>query len=74
MYLVPEATQWASTGWTQTLFQSVVQRAYAPRRSRSDFIVNFGQWPNLQLLIGMAYSWFAIDASRLLKIILVTND
>ncbi|KAH9063955.1 major facilitator superfamily domain-containing protein [Lactarius vividus] len=39
---------------------AVVQRADAPRRSRSDFMAHFGKWPNLQLLIGVAYSWFAV--------------
>jgi PHS family inorganic phosphate transporter-like MFS transporter len=43
--------------------EAVVQRAYAPHRSRSDFIAYFGQWPNLQLLFGVAYSWFAVDVA-----------
>jgi PHS family inorganic phosphate transporter-like MFS transporter len=42
---------------------AVVQRAEAPRRSPGDFIRYFGKSSNLQLLIGVAYSWFAIDAS-----------
>jgi MFS transporter, PHS family, inorganic phosphate transporter len=42
---------------------AVVQPAEAPRRSRRDFIHYFGQSGNLQLLFGVAYSWFAIDAS-----------
>ena len=42
---------------------AVVQRAEAPRRGRRDFIRYFGQSSNLQLLFGVAYSWFAIDAS-----------
>jgi PHS family inorganic phosphate transporter-like MFS transporter len=41
---------------------AVVQRAEAPRRSRSDFIKYFAQPGNLLLLFGVAYSWFAIDA------------
>jgi MFS transporter, PHS family, inorganic phosphate transporter len=43
--------------------EAVVQRAEAPRRSSRDFIRYFGQSSNLQLLFGVAYSWFAIDAS-----------
>ena len=39
---------------------AVVQRADAPRASRSDF---FAQPGNLKLLFGAAYSWFSIDAS-----------
>ena len=42
---------------------AVVQRADAPRRSRSDFIKYFAQPSNFSLLFGAAYSWFAIDAS-----------
>jgi hypothetical protein len=45
---------------------AVVQPAGAPRRSRRDFIRYFGQSGNLQLLFGVAYSWFAIDASSYL--------
>ena len=52
---------------------TVAQRAYAPRRRRSDFMTHFGQWSNLQLLIGVAYSWFAMGASYLPELILVTN-
>jgi len=44
---------------------AIVQRAEAPRRSRRDFIQYFGQSTNLRLLFGVAYSWFAIDASNL---------
>jgi len=42
---------------------TVVQRAEAPRRSRSDFIAYFRQSKNLRLLFGVAYSWFAIDVA-----------
>ncbi len=42
---------------------AVVQRAEAPRRSHSDFVKYFAQPDNLLLLFGVAYSWFAIDAS-----------
>jgi len=44
---------------------AVVQRAEAPRRSRRDFIAYFRQSKNFRLLFGMAYSWFAIDASSI---------
>ncbi len=44
---------------------AVVQRAEAPRRSRSDFIAYFRKSKILRLLFGMAYSWFAIDASSI---------
>jgi PHS family inorganic phosphate transporter-like MFS transporter len=44
---------------------AVVQPAEAPRRSRRDFLRYFSQTGNLQLLLGVAYSWFAIDASSI---------
>jgi PHS family inorganic phosphate transporter-like MFS transporter len=40
---------------------AVVQRANAPRATRRDFMHYFGRWQNLRVLIGTAYSWFAID-------------
>jgi PHS family inorganic phosphate transporter-like MFS transporter len=64
----------AGVYWVNPDADAVVQRAYAPRRSRSDFMAHFGQWSNLQLLIGVAYSWFAVDASHFIQFILVTND
>jgi PHS family inorganic phosphate transporter-like MFS transporter len=42
---------------------AVVQRADAPRGSRSDFFDYFARPGNFKLLFGAAYSWFAIDAS-----------
>ena len=44
---------------------AIVQRAEAPYRSRKDFIWYFGRSNNFRLLFGVAYSWFAIDASIL---------
>ncbi|KAJ8589849.1 phosphate transporter [Rhizopogon salebrosus TDB-379] len=38
-----------------------VLRAKAPRASRADFAKYFGQWKNMKVLIGTAYSWFALD-------------
>ncbi|KAG1821912.1 major facilitator superfamily domain-containing protein [Suillus subaureus] len=38
-----------------------VQRVKAPRATRADFRAYFGQWKNLKVLIGTAYSWFALD-------------
>ncbi|KAK0460022.1 inorganic phosphate transporter [Desarmillaria tabescens] len=40
---------------------SVIQRADAPKASWSDFIAYFSQWKNGKILIGTAYSWFALD-------------
>jgi PHS family inorganic phosphate transporter-like MFS transporter len=38
-----------------------VQRVKAPKATRADFRAYFGQWKNLKVLIGTAYSWFALD-------------
>ena len=62
----------AGVYWVDPEADAVVQRAYTPRHGRSDFTAHFRQWPNLQLLIGVAYSWFAVDASHLPEFILVT--
>jgi PHS family inorganic phosphate transporter-like MFS transporter len=53
----------AGVYWVDPDADAVVQRADAPRHSRSDFMAHFGHWPNLQLLIGVAYSWFAVDVA-----------
>ncbi|KAL4073050.1 major facilitator superfamily domain-containing protein [Scleroderma yunnanense] len=38
-----------------------VEHVKAPRASRADFIAYFSQWKNLKVIIGTAYSWFALD-------------
>lgn len=40
---------------------AVVQRVDAPKASRADFARHFGQWKNLKILLGCAWSWFALD-------------
>ncbi|KAH9041724.1 phosphate transporter [Lactarius pseudohatsudake] len=50
----------SSLYWVDPDSRAVVQRAEAPRHTRSDFMTHFGRWSNLQLLIGVAYSWFAV--------------
>ncbi|KAF8556193.1 phosphate permease [Imleria badia] len=39
----------------------VSQRVKAPRASRADFIAHFSKWENGKVLLGTAYSWFALD-------------
>ncbi|KAF5359520.1 hypothetical protein D9756_003148 [Leucocoprinus leucothites] len=39
----------------------IVQRADVPKASWSDFINHFGKWENGKVLLGTAYSWFALD-------------
>ncbi|KAF5392299.1 hypothetical protein D9757_001386 [Collybiopsis confluens] len=38
-----------------------VQKLEAPVASWADFRAHFGQWKNMKVLIGTAYSWFALD-------------
>ena len=40
---------------------AVIERVQAPKATRRDFTAYFSQWENLRLLIGTAYSWFALD-------------
>lgn len=42
----------------------ISQRVKAPRASRADFVAHFSQWKNGKVLLGTAYSWFALDVSR----------
>ncbi|KAI9460365.1 major facilitator superfamily domain-containing protein [Russula earlei] len=42
---------------------AIVQRAQAPRRGRKDFIGYLSYPGNLQLIFGVAYSWFAVDVA-----------
>ncbi|KAH0833118.1 major facilitator superfamily domain-containing protein [Lanmaoa asiatica] len=39
----------------------ISQRVKAPRASRADFIAHFSKWKNGKVLLGTAYSWFALD-------------
>jgi len=45
-----------------------IQRVEAPRASLADFSAYFSKWKNLKVIIGTAYSWFALDvcSSRIL--------
>ena len=40
---------------------AAVERVQAPKASKRDFIAYFSKWENLKVLIGTAYSWFALD-------------
>lgn len=44
---------------------AVVQRVQAPKASRRDFWAYFSQWQNGKILLGTAWSWFALDVSLL---------
>ena len=49
------------TGDFQIDRDEVVQRVDAPKATKEDFITYFSRWENLKILIGTAYSWFALD-------------
>jgi PHS family inorganic phosphate transporter-like MFS transporter len=36
-----------------------------PRGSLADFTAHFSKWSNLKVLVGTAYSWFALDVSAI---------
>ncbi|KAG8794433.1 Inorganic phosphate transporter pho84 [Ceratobasidium sp. 428] len=42
---------------------AAVERVEAPKASRRDFARHFGQWKNGKVLLGTAYSWFALDVA-----------
>lgn len=44
---------------------SIVVRVLAPRASVRDFMTYFSRWSNLRILVGCAYSWFAIDVREI---------
>lgn len=48
---------------TYVVDKALTEHAKAPRASRADFIAYFSQWKNLKVIIGTAYSWFALDVS-----------
>ncbi|KIY66544.1 phosphate permease [Cylindrobasidium torrendii FP15055 ss-10] len=50
-----------TTGKAKRDEDAAVERLDAPKASWADFRHHFGQWSNLKVLIGTAYSWFALD-------------
>ena len=49
-----------STGQFYVDDEAAVQRVQAPKASRRDFMAHFGKWENGKVLLGTAYSWFAL--------------
>ncbi|KAG9313902.1 major facilitator superfamily domain-containing protein [Chiua virens] len=51
------------SGRRSTASSDMIQekRFTAPRASFADFAAHFSKWNNLKVLIGTAYSWFALD-------------
>jgi PHS family inorganic phosphate transporter-like MFS transporter len=50
-----------STGTFYVDPEAAVQRVEAPKASLKDFLNHFGKWENGKVLLGAAYSWFALD-------------
>ncbi|KAK0204661.1 phosphate transporter [Desarmillaria ectypa] len=50
-----------TTGKSEENPDAIIQRAEAPRATWADFRAHFGQWHNGKILLGTAYSWFALD-------------
>jgi len=50
-----------STGDFYVDEDAAVQRVKAPKATRKDFMAHFGKWENGKVLLGAAYSWFALD-------------
>jgi len=50
-----------STGRFYVDPDAAVQRVKAPKATRRDFIQHFSKWENGKVLLGCAYSWFALD-------------
>ncbi|KAI0950996.1 hypothetical protein AcW1_008157 [Taiwanofungus camphoratus] len=42
---------------------AVAHRAHARKATKEDFRTYFSKWENLKVLIGTAYSWFALDVA-----------
>lgn len=58
---VDDIERFLSTGGYKFDPDSVVVRVIAPRASPRDFLDYFSRWENGKVLLGCAYSWFAID-------------
>jgi PHS family inorganic phosphate transporter-like MFS transporter len=43
----------------------IIRRVDVPKVSWADFRAHFGQWKNMEVLIGTFLSWFALDVSLL---------
>lgn len=56
-----DVNNFLSTGTFYVDNDAVVQRVDAPKASLRDFSNHFSQWKNLKVLIGCAWSWFALD-------------
>lgn len=64
---VKQASQDVDTYLTTGTFvvdpDAPVQRVEAPKASKRDFFRHYGQWKNGKVLLGCAWSWFALDVA-----------
>jgi PHS family inorganic phosphate transporter-like MFS transporter len=64
---VKQASQDVDTYLTTGTFvvdpDAPVQRVEAPKASKRDFFRHYGQWKNGKILLGCAWSWFALDVA-----------
>ncbi|CED85180.1 phosphate transporter [Phaffia rhodozyma] len=64
---VAKAAQDAHTSVTTGTYyndpDAVVERVEVPKASRRDFIRHNSKWSNLKILLGCAWSWFALDVA-----------
>ena len=51
------------TGGYVTDYEHTHEKVAAPVASRRDFFAHFGKWENGKVLLGCAYSWFALDVA-----------
>ncbi|KAG6893152.1 hypothetical protein C0992_011144, partial [Termitomyces sp. T32_za158] len=56
-----------TTGTSHVDPDAPIHRIKAPKASWADFCAHFGQWKNGKVLLGAAWSWFALDVSIMLK-------
>ncbi|ORY89459.1 putative phosphate transporter [Leucosporidium creatinivorum] len=50
-------------GYVADYDQPVIAKAEAPVASRRDFLAHFSKWENGKVLLGCAWSWFALDVA-----------
>ena len=53
---------------------ALTQRVQARQATRHDFSSYFAKWENMKVLIGTAYSWFALDVSSIHRICASVTD
>ena len=52
---------------------AAIERVQAPKASWADFAAYFKKWENMKVLVGAAYSWFALDVCVTLTLSTVSH-